>query len=201
VKFKELALAAKAAGIGGFEWMEGIPGCVGGGLRMNAGAMGGETFRQVCSLRVVDSEGEVYTRVPTELEVRYRGVPSLARQYATSAIFEGQASTPEEINRLLNDFMHKRWAVQPKEPSSGCTFKNPEACPAGKLVEELGLKDAQIGGARVSGLHGNFIINQGGATAADMLALIHQIKAAARTQRGIDLETEVQIVGEDTSFI
>lgn len=201
VKYKELAMAAKAAQIGGFEWMEGIPGSVGGGLRMNAGAMGGETFQQVRSLRTVDSEGNIHNRVPAELDVRYRGVASLERQYATSAVFEGRPSTAEEINRLLNDFMHKRWAVQPKEPSSGCTFKNPQACPAGQLVEELGLKNARIGGARVSGLHGNFIINEGCATAADMLALIHQIKAAARTERGIDLQTEVRIVGEDTSFL
>jgi len=201
VKLKEVALAAKAAGIGGFEWMEGIPGCVGGALRMNAGAMGAETFGQVLSLRVVDSEGQIHERVPADLEIRYRGVPSLGRQYATSAVFEGFARPEAEIGRMMDDYAHKRWAIQPKEPSAGCTFKNPEECPAGKLIEELGLKTTRIGGACVSDLHGNFLVNDAHATASDVLALIEQIKTAALEQRGIALETEVQIVGETQTFL
>jgi len=201
VKLKELAQAAKTAGIGGFEWMEGIPGNVGGALRMNAGAMGGETFGQVLSLRVVDSEGNVHTRVPADLEIRYRGVPSLGRQYATSAVFEGFARSPEESAKMMDDYAHKRWAIQPKEPSAGCTFKNPVECPAGQLIEELGLKNTRIGGACVSQLHGNFFVNDAHATAADVLALIDQVKAVALDKRGIVLETEVQIVGEAENFL
>ena len=201
MKLKELALAAKTAGIGGFEWMEGIPGNVGGALRMNAGAMGSETFGQVLSLRVVDSEGQVHTRVPADLEIRYRGVPSLGRQYATSAVFEGFARPPEESAKMMDDYAHKRWAIQPKEPSAGCTFKNPTECPAGQLIEELGLKNTRIGGACVSQLHGNFFVNDAHATAADVLALIEQVKAIALEKRGIVLETEVQIVGEAENFL
>ncbi len=201
VKLKELAQAAKTAGIGGFEWMEGIPGNVGGALRMNAGAMGSETFGQVLSLRVVDSEGQIQTRLPADLEIRYRGVPSLGRQYATSAVFEGFARSPQESAHLMDDYAHKRWAIQPKEPSAGCTFKNPKEIPAGQLIEELGLKNTRIGGACVSALHGNFFVNDAHATAADVLALIEKVKAVASEERGIALETEVQIIGETESFL
>ena len=202
IKLKELAMAAKAAGIGGFEWMEGIPGNVGGALRMNAGAMGGETFKQVKSLRLVDGEGQILSKTPADLDVRYRGVPSLEAQYAISAVFEGHTSTAEEIAHLLEDSIQKRRAAQPRESSAGCAFKNPTELPAGKLIDELGLKNTRIGGARVSEEHGNFIVNDGGATAADVLALVEHIKTTARLQRGIDLVPEVRIVGEaESSFL
>ncbi|MEI6349913.1 MAG: UDP-N-acetylmuramate--L-alanine ligase [Verrucomicrobiota bacterium] len=196
VKLKELAMAAKAANIGGFEWMEGIPGNVGGALRMNAGAMGGETFRQVTSLQVVDSEGQILNKVPADLDVRYRGVPSLEKQYAISAVFEGHASSAEEITRLLEDSIQKRRGAQPRESSAGCAFKNPAELPAGKLIDELGLKNTRIGGARISEEHGNFIVNDGGATAADVLKLVEHVKTTALLQRGIELIPEVRIVGQ-----
>ena len=196
VKLKELAYAARDALIGGFEWFEGIPGQVGGALRMNAGAMGGETFRQVVSVRSVDEQGNFHTKTPAEMDVHYRDVPSLARNYAVAATFSGRPGKAEEIHALLEASMQKRRATQPKESSAGCIFKNPPSCPAGKLVDELGLKDMRVGGARVSNIHGNFIVNDGNATAADALELIEKIKAAARERRGIELETEVQILGE-----
>ena len=196
VKLKELAYAARDALIGGFEWLEGIPGQIGGGLRMNAGAMGGETFRQVVSVRFIDAQGNFHTKTPAELEVHYRDVPSLASNYAVAATFEGVPGKAEEIHALLEASMQKRRASQPKESSAGCIFKNPAACGAGKLVDELGLKDTRVGGARVSTVHGNFIVNDGNATAADVLTLIDKIKTVAREQRGIELETEVQILGE-----
>ncbi|HEX4083751.1 MAG TPA: UDP-N-acetylmuramate--L-alanine ligase [Chthoniobacteraceae bacterium] len=196
VKQKELAYAARDALIAGFEWMEGIPGQIGGALRMNAGAMGGETFRQVVSVRSIDEQGVFHTKTPAELEVHYRDVPSLARNYAVAATFEGTPGKAEEIHALLEASMQKRRTSQPRESSAGCIFKNPAQCPAGKLVDELGLKDARVGGARVSGVHGNFIVNDGNATAADVLELIEKIKAIARKERGIQLETEVQILGD-----
>jgi UDP-N-acetylenolpyruvoylglucosamine reductase len=196
VKQKELAYAARDALIAGFEWLEGIPGQVGGALRMNAGAMGGETFRQVISVRYVDEQGSFHTKTPAELDVHYRDVPSLERNYAVAATFGGQPGTAEEIHALLEASMQKRRTTQPKESSAGCIFKNPAAYPAGKLVDELGLKDSRVGGARVSNIHGNFIVNDGNATAADVLGLIEKIKATARERRGIELETEVQILGD-----
>ena len=92
--------------------------------------------------------------------------------------------------------MHKRRSSQPAASSAGCIFKNPASCPAGKLVDELGLKNLHVGKARVSEVHGNFIVNDGGAAASDVLELIDQIKAIALKERGISLETEVQIVGQ-----
>ncbi len=197
VKQRELAIAARDAGIGGFEWFEGIPGNVGGALRMNAGAMGGETFRQVVSVRFVDANGEFHTRTPAELEVRYRDVPTLANNYAVSATFRGEPAAAADIAARLDESQQKRRTSQPKESSAGCIFKNPETTPAGKLIDELGLKGTRVGGARVSEIHGNFIVNEGGATARDVLALIAQIQERARAERKIELHTEVQIVGQD----
>lgn len=196
VKLKQVAYAGKAAALGGLEWMEGIPGAVGGGLRMNAGAMGAQTFEHVVRIRYLDGEGNVQTKTPAELEIHYRHVPSLDHNYAVSAVFSGTTSAPEEITRRLDESQEKRRTTQPSAKSAGCIFKNPESGPAGRLVDELGLKDTRVGNARVSEVHGNFIINDGGATAADVIELIEKIKQVARTQRGIELETEVQIVGE-----
>ena len=195
-KLKQVAYAAKSAGIGGLEWMEGIPGAVGGGLRMNAGAMGSQTFDNVVRVRYLDLNGDPHTKSAAELEVHYRHVPSLQRNYAVSAVFRGTPSPKEEILQRLQESQQKRKSSQPIASSAGCIFKNPRACPAGKLVDELGLKNASVGSARVSEVHGNFIVNDGGATAVEMLELIEKIKATARERRGIELETEVQIVGE-----
>jgi UDP-N-acetylmuramate--alanine ligase len=197
VKQKELAYAARDAQIGGFEWLEGIPGDVGGALRMNAGAMGGETFRQVVSVRFVDPHGNFHMKTPAEMDVHYRHCGTLEKNFAVSATFVGHSSTAEEIEKLLDASTKKRRTSQPRESSAGCCFKNPEQCPAGKLVDELGLKGHRIGGAKVSEIHGNFIVNDGGATAADVLAVIAHVQEVALRERGIKLETEVQIVGDD----
>jgi UDP-N-acetylmuramate--alanine ligase len=178
------------------EWMEGIPGEVGGGLRMNAGAMGVQTFENVMRVRYLDAEGNAHTKTRDQFEVHYRNVRELESSFAVSAVFRGHPARTEEIVRKLERSQEKRRTTQPAAKSAGCIFKNPDACPAGKLVDELGLKNRRVGNARVSEVHGNFIVNDGGATAAEMLELIDKIKATARAQRGIELETEVQIVGE-----
>ena len=196
-KLKQIAYAGKTAGIGGFEWMEGIPGSVGGGLRMNAGAVGVQTFDQVVRVRYLDREGVAHEKTPAELEVHYRHVPSLEENFAVSAVFRGKKSSTQEIVRRLDESQEKRRTTQPAAKSAGCIFKNPNGCPAGKLVDELGLKGWQVGDARVSEVHGNFIVNEGAATANEVLELIGQIQATARRERGIELETEVQIVGEE----
>lgn len=196
-KLKQVAYAGKSAGIGGLEWMEGIPGEVGGGLRMNAGAMGSQTFDNVVCIRYLDIEGNPHSKTPAELEINYRHVPSLEKNYAVSAIFSGAPAPREEILQKLQDSQQKRRTSQPAASSAGCIFKNHTLTPAGRLVDELGLKNCSVGNARVSEVHGNFIVNDGGATAVEMLALIEKIKNTAREQRGIELETEVQIVGEE----
>ncbi len=196
-KLKEVAYAGKAAGIGGLEWMEGIPGEVGGALRMNAGAMGSQTFDNVVSVRFLDAEGNTQTKNAAEMNPEYRHVASLEKNYAVSAVFQGRLAPREDISRKLEESQEKRRTTQPAAKSAGCAFKNPAQIPAGKLVDELGLKNCAVGAARVSEVHGNFLVNDGGATAVEMLELIEKIKTAAREKRGIELETEVQIVGED----
>ena len=197
-KLKQLSGIAAKHGIGGFEWMEGIPGEVGGSLRMNAGAMGVETFDQVTRLRCVDANGDITEKTSAELEVHYRDVPTLKKVFALAAVFQGRPSTTADIHRLLDLSSNKRKGSQPIAASAGCIFKNPsKESPAGKLVQELGLKDTRVGAARVSELHGNFIVNDGGASASDVLALIEIIRQTARDQRGVRLDTEVQVVGED----
>lgn len=201
VKLKQISAAAKNAGIAGFEWMDGIPGDVGGSLRMNAGAMGGDTFSHVVSFRYVDRRGGIHDAKPTDIDVRYRSVPMLAMNYAISAVFRGEPGDPATIDRLRQESLDKRKTTQPVAASAGCIFKNPAECPAGKLVQELGLKNLAVGKARVSEVHGNFIVNDGGATAVEVLALVRRIQEIAQIQRGIRLDTEVQIVGEPATTI
>ncbi len=197
VKFKQLTALARTAGIAGFEWMEGIPGNLGGGLRMNAGAMGIQTFDQVVRVRYCDQDGNIFTKTPAEMEVHYRSVPMFRQNFALSAVLRGQPGSPTEIEAAIAASVAKRRSSQPVAASSGCIFKNPEGIPAGRLIEELGLKNLAVGAARVSEIHGNFIVNDGRASTSDILALIAKIQQAAKDKRGIPLETEVQIVGVD----
>ncbi|MFM1558803.1 MAG: UDP-N-acetylmuramate--L-alanine ligase [Roseibacillus sp.] len=196
-RFKKVASLAEAAGLGGLEWMEGIPGNVGGGLRMNAGAMGSETFDQVVRVTFLDEDGEMRTRSREEIEAHYRNVPELRRNYALKVVFRGAPASSDDIRGRMVESRHHRRTTQPVAASSGCIFKNPEGIGAGKLIDELGLKGKSVGKAEVSEVHGNFIVNRGKAEAGDILMLIDQIKAEAREARGIVLETEVQILGED----
>ncbi|HEU0209377.1 MAG TPA: UDP-N-acetylmuramate--L-alanine ligase [Candidatus Udaeobacter sp.] len=196
VKLRQVAYAARAAGLGRLEWMEGIPGAVGGALRMNAGAMGGQTFEHVTRVRYLDAEGNPHVKNRDELEVFYRRFPLLEKNFAVSATFQAQPAERAEIDRRLRESQEKRRTTQPIAKSAGCIFKNPANIPAGKLVDELGLKNLRVGSARVSAVHGNFIVNDGNATAAEILQLIDSIKSVARKNRGVDLETEVEIVGE-----
>jgi UDP-N-acetylenolpyruvoylglucosamine reductase len=195
-KLKNVAIEARRKELAGLEFLEGIPGSVGGALRMNAGAMGGWTFDVVESLRYMDHGGQAHECAAGGLRVEYRSCPLLKTNIALGAVFKGQPATREVIEKRMKAFSEKRWESQPAAPSAGCIFKNPETIPAGKLIDELGLKGARVGDAVVSQEHGNFIINEGGATAADVLELIELVKQRARAGRGIELETEVEIIGE-----
>ncbi len=197
VKFKQLSALARNADIAGFEWMEGIPGNLGGGLRMNAGAMGVQTFDQIVRVRYCDQDGNIFVKTPEEMDVHYRNVTTLRQNYALSAVMRGQVGTKPEIDAVIAQSLAKRRQSQPVAASAGCIFKNPASIPAGKLIEELAFKNFAVGSARVSDIHGNFIVNDGGATAQDVLTLIHEIQTVAERNRGISLETEVQIVGVD----
>ena len=197
-RLKKIAHAAREARLGGFEWMEGIPGNLGGSIRMNAGAMGVETFEQIVNITYLDTAGELHTRAHSEFESQYRNVPQFMTNYAVSATLQGTPKTDlAEIDAKLEASKQKRRTGQPIAASAGCIFKNPAEIPAGRLVQELGYKDRAVGSAKVSVIHGNFITNEGGATARDVLELIDQIKKEARETRGITMETEVQIIGQD----
>ena len=196
-KLKNVSVEAKRNNLSGVEFLEGIPGSVGGALRMNAGAMGAWTFGAVESLRFMDRDGEIHERIAGEVPVEYRVCPLLITNIALGAVFKCTLLPRAEIEQCMLAYSEKRWESQPAAPSAGCIFKNPATIPAGKLVDELGLKGTRVGGAVVSAEHGNFIVNDGKATARDVLELIAQLKARAKEARGIELHTEVEIIGEE----
>ncbi len=196
-KLKNVSVEAKRNNLSGVEFLEGIPGSVGGALRMNAGAMGGQTFDAVESVRIMDFDGNISEMSPKEMSVDYRSCATLKNHIALGAVFKCTPQPREEIERRMKAFSQKRWESQPAAPSAGCMFKNPAAIPAGKLIDEIGLKGASVGGAMVSLEHGNFIVNGGSATSRDVLELISILKAKARAERGIELHTEVEIIGEE----
>jgi UDP-N-acetylenolpyruvoylglucosamine reductase len=197
VKLKAVAVEARRAGLAGLEFLEGIPGSVGGSMRMNAGAMGCWLFDVVDTIRFMDYSGQVHERQASEVNVEYRGCPLFKTHIALGAVLKGQPSAAEVIGARMQQYSAKRWESQPAAPSAGCIFKNPKTIPAGKLIDELGLKGTRVGQAVVSDVHGNFIVNEGDATARDVLSLIDLIKARVRSARGIELETEVEVIGDN----
>jgi UDP-N-acetylenolpyruvoylglucosamine reductase len=197
-KLKAVSVKARELNLTGLEFLEGIPGSVGGALRMNAGAMGGATLEVVTKVRFMDHAGEMCEREIAQVPVQYRSCPLFEENIALGATFRGQPGTKEAIAKRTSEFNERRWSSQPKEPSAGCIFKNPlPTLSAGKLIEELGLKGTRSGGAMISTVHGNFIINDHDATAQDVLHLIDMIQARAKQERGIELHTEVEIIGQD----
>jgi len=196
-KLKNVAVEAKRSGLAGLEFMEGIPGTVGGALRMNAGAMNGATFDVVESVRMMDFAGNILGALPKDLSVEYRSCATLKTHIALSAVFIGRLDSRESIEQRMIAYSKKRWTTQPAAPSAGCMFKNPAACPAGKVIDELHLKGTRVGGAFVSAEHGNFLVNDGTATASQVLELIEKVRQHVKAERGIELRTEVEIVGED----
>jgi UDP-N-acetylmuramate--L-alanine ligase/UDP-N-acetylenolpyruvoylglucosamine reductase len=195
-RLKTVAIEAKRQGLSGLEFLEGIPGSVGGAMRMNAGAMGSWLFDHVESIRFMDFAGAVHERQASEVNVEYRGCPLFKNHVALGAVLKGQYAARDAIQARMDSFSRKRWESQPSQSSAGCIFKNPKTVPAGRLIDELGLKGVRVGGASVSDVHANFIINDGSATARDVLSLIKLIKERARSARGIELETEVEILGD-----
>ena len=193
-----VAAFALARSLGGFEFASGIPGTIGGGAAMNAGAYGGQISDVFCAARVL-KDGECRIYGPAEMEMRYRSTRPLREGSVvlsvTLALRPGDA---EEIRRTMNDLNGRRREKQPLEfPSAGSTFKRPEGHFAGALIEQAGLKGARVGGAMVSEKHAGFLINAGGATARDILQLIDLVRARVLEKSGVALEPEVRIMGED----
>jgi UDP-N-acetylenolpyruvoylglucosamine reductase len=195
-RLKNVSVEARRSGVAGLEFLEGIPGTVGGALRMNAGAWGGAMFDVVKRVRIMDGTGDIQEVSPSDLQVQYRSCAELKSRIALGAVLEGRLAERAEIEERMNDFSRRRWKSQPAAPSAGCMFKNPAEVPAGKLIDELGLKGARVGGAMVSFEHGNFLVNDGKASAAEILELMELVRAKAKSERGVVLEPEVQIIGE-----
>ena len=198
LRLKNLCGLAASAGLSGFEFLEGIPGSVGGALRMNAGAMGGWIFDVVDEVRLMTMDGAVKTMPRASMTVDYRHCAELHEAIALGAIIRPMATTDGAlVARQIDEYRRKRHESQPREPSAGCIFKNPPGNSAGRLIDESGLKGARVGGAEVSRVHANFMINRGDATSADILELVRRVRAGVLQAKGIDLEPEVLLYGKE----
>ena len=195
-RLNHIANAARDAGLAGMEFMEGIPGCLGGALRMNAGAWNGETFGRVVSVKFMTKDGYVKERPVNQMGAIYRSCPILGENIALEATLRGVLSEKSIVQEKMDCLRKQRIKSQPHYRSAGCMFKNPEGSSAGQLVDECNLKGLQVGGARVSEKHGNFIINSGNASAADVIDLMEKVKSKVSELKGVKLQTEVQIIGE-----
>ena len=219
----KLARFAASNNLCGAEFFVGIPGTLGGMLAMNAGCYGGETWQKVVRVQVLTRSGELLERTPQEYEIGYRHVRRIEERgsriegdgvqsaFAQSSILNPQSSEEffvgawlkfeqgdvEAARQEIKALMEKRSASQPlQQPNAGSVFRNPPGAHAAKLIEGCGLKGKRIGGAQVSEKHANFIVNAGGATAADIENLINEVQATVLQQTGVELHPEVRIVGE-----
>ena len=197
LRLKNLCGLAAKAGLVGFEFLEGIPGSVGGALRMNAGAMGGWMFDVVEEVQLIAMSGEVRTLTKAAMHVGYRHCAELHDAIALGARLRpaAQADT-EAVARQIDVYKKKRQESQPREPSAGCIFKNPPGHSAGRLIDESGLKGERVGDAEVSTVHANFIVNRGHASAAEVLELVRRVRARVRQAKGVELEPEVLLCGK-----
>ena len=181
----------------GGEFFAGIPGLIGGSLAMNAGAFGSDTWSIVKSVTALNRQGELTVRSAKEYEVNYRSVRGCPDEWFVSAEFQFQLGNGEEAAKQVKVLMEKRAETQPIGlPSCGSVFKNPGKDYAARLIDESGLKGYSIGGAVVSEKHANFIINDKNATATDVENLIEYVQKTVKEKMGVQLETEVKIVGE-----
>ena len=193
----KVARVSTRAGLTGVEFLAGIPGTVGGALAMNAGAFGGETWSQVVAVETIDRHGGLHTRPPADYRIGYRTVRGPADEWFLAAHFALSHGDADQAQARVRELLARRGATQPvQQYSCGSVFRNPPGDHAARLIEAAGLKGRRIGGAQVSEKHANFIVNAGGATAADIETLLHQVQGTVEQQHGVRLETEVRIVGE-----
>jgi UDP-N-acetylmuramate--alanine ligase len=198
LRLKNLCGLATKAGLVGFEFLEGIPGNVGGALRMNAGAMGGWMFDVVESVQMMTREGELLTLAKAQMHVDYRHCAELHDAIALGALLRPKAQAKaDDIARQIDAYRDKRQKSQPREPSAGCIFKNPPGDSAGRLIDQSGLKGTRVGDAEVSAVHANFIVNRGHATSSDIIELVRRIRARVEQAQGIKLEPEVLLYGKE----
>ncbi len=194
----KIAAQALEEGLTGMEFAAGIPGTLGGAVVMNAGAYGGEMKDILKEVLVMDQQGKIFTLEKKDLKLGYRTSAVKEKGYIVlAAALELRPGNREEIKKLMEDLKQRRVEKQPLElPSAGSTFKRPEGYFAGKLIMDAGLRGFSIGGAQVSEKHCGFIVNTGGASASDVLALIREVQKKVRDKFGVELETEVKFLGE-----
>ena len=197
LRLKNLCGLAAKAGLTGFEFLEGIPGNVGGALRMNAGAMGGWMFDVVEAVQLITAAGESRTLDRAAMHVDYRHCAELHDAIALGALLRPAAhADTEAVGRQIDVYKKKRQESQPREPSAGCIFKNPPGNSAGRLIDQSGLKGERVGDAEVSPIHANFMVNRGAATSADLIELVRRVRARVRAAQGVELEPEVLLYGQ-----
>ena len=196
---KDVSKAALENNLRGFEFACGIPGSIGGAVFMNAGAYDGEMAHVIKSARVIDENCNIKNLTKEELELGYRSSIVMKKGYVViEATVELESGEYASIKDKIDDLTNRRESKQPLEyPSAGSTFKRPEGYFAGKLIQDAGLKGASLGGAAVSEKHSGFVINKDGATAEDVLNLIAHVQNEVKKQFGVELHTEVRIIGED----
>ena len=193
---KRVAAVALDAGIGGFHFYHGIPGGIGGALRMNAGANGTETAERVVEVRAVDRNGDLHVLSNKEMGYAYRNSTAPKDLIFTSAVLEGYAEDKAAIRAEMDAVQHHRETVQPiREKTGGSTFKNPPGTSAWKEIDKAGCRGLMIGGAQMSPMHCNFMINTGSATGYDLEYLGETVRARVLEHSGIRLEWEIKRIG------
>jgi UDP-N-acetylmuramate dehydrogenase len=192
----KLARAAADAALDGLAFYRGIPGCIGGALRMNAGAHGGETTDALVEARGVSRKGEIVTLSHAQMGFSYRNSTAPADIVFTSALFQGRPGDREAILAEMDRVTAAREAAQPiKERTGGSTFKNPEGGKAWQLVDAAGCRGLRVGGAQVSEMHCNFLINTGGVDQLDIEALGEEVRRRVKEQSGVELHWEIKRIG------
>jgi UDP-N-acetylmuramate--alanine ligase len=197
-RLKELCGVAAREGRAGFEFLEGIPGTVGGSLRMNAGAMGGWIFDVVESIEWLTPQGRVRAARRDCFDALYRDCPQLHGAVVLSAVLRSaSADDSAAIRGRMDDMAARRRASQPREASAGCVFRNPEGDKAGRLIDLSGLKGRAVGPVSVSPTHANFLVNAGEAKAADFLTLMRMVRAEVKARQGVELQPEIVALGRE----
>jgi UDP-N-acetylmuramate dehydrogenase len=194
---KRLAEAAAKAGLGGFAFYTGIPGGLGGALRMNAGAHGTETRERMVELTAIDRQGRRHVLTNADMGYAYRHSSASKDLVFTEAVFEGRPADEAEIRKEMEDVVAHRERAQPiREKTGGSTFKNPEGSSAWKVIDAAGCRGLTIGGAQMSELHCNFMINTGNATGHDLELLGETVRARVLEHSGVRLEWEIKRLGD-----
>lgn len=194
---KRVAAVALEAGIGGFHFYHGIPGGIGGALRMNAGANSAETRDRLVEVRALDRQGNLHVLSNADMGYSYRHSSVPADLIFTSALFEGYPEGRDEIRAAMDAVQHHRETVQPiREKTGGSTFKNPDGSSAWKEIDKAGCRGLMIGGAQMSPMHCNFMINTGNATGYDLEHLGETVRARVLENSGIKLHWEIKRIGD-----